>query len=280
MKKFTLLLVAICLSLAATAQLETPAPSPVGTISQKVGLTEVKIEYSRPSAKGRVVFGKLVPFGEMWRTGANASTKITIGADCNIEGQKLAKGTYAIYVIPTADAWEVIFNKNLTLWGTDGYKQEEDALRVKVKTGKAADRAETFTMDIINLTNNGCDLVFLWDNTKTSVHIGLNTDDEVMAAIKRTMDGPSAGSYARAAQYYADNGKDLKQALAWMDKALAMDGEKYWWLRQKSLMQAGLNDYKGATATAQRSIELAKADNDAHYVQMNEDSIAEWAKKK
>ncbi len=280
MKKFTFLLVAVCLSFAAIAQLETPAPSPTGTITQKVGLTEVKLEYSRPSAKGRVVFGKLVPYGEMWRVGANASTKFTVGANCTIEGQKLEKGTYAIYVTPTADAWEIIFNKDLTLWGTDGYKKEMDALRVSVKTDRLTDRAETFTIDVVNLTNNGCDVVFMWDNTKASFHVGLNTDEDVMAAIKKTMDGPSASSYARAAQYYADNGKDLKQALAWMDKAIAMEGEKYWWLRQKSLMQAGLNDYKGAITTAQRSIELAKVDNDAHYVQMNEDSIAEWTKKK
>ncbi|MFM2266639.1 MAG: hypothetical protein RL757_79 [Bacteroidota bacterium] len=266
-------------SVASQAQVLTPQPSPMAKSTQTVGLTDVSLEYSRPSAKGRKVFGELVPMGEVWRTGANASTKITFADSVEIGGQKLKKGTYAVYVIPQKDAWTVIFNNDLTLWGSDGYDEKKDALRVSAKTMMSKDKVETFTISTDNVTINGCDLTFAWDDVRVSVAIAVPTDQKVMGSIKTTMDGPSASAYFNAGRYYFESGKDLKQAIAWMDKGMEMGGEKFWMLRQKSLAQEKAGDLKAAIATAKKSLELAKKEKNMDYVRMNEKSIEEWSKK-
>ena len=267
----------------ANAQIKTPAPSPIGKISQEVGLIKVDIEYSRPSAKGRKVYGDLVPFGTMWRTGANASTKITVSEDAKVAGMPLPKGTYALYTIPGEKEWTVLFYKNSTFWGTPepkDFKEEDVQARVTVPSIPIRDLVETFTLNINNLRNNGGDLEIIWEYTKIVVPITTDTDNKVMKAIEATMAGPGANDFNAAARYYYEEKKDMGQALIWVDKALEKGGDKFWILRLKANILAEQGRYKDAIMVAGKSTELAKIDGNEDYPRMNDKSIAEWSKKK
>lgn len=267
-------------TLAAFGQIKTPQPSPVGKISQDVGLVKIDIEYSRPSAKGRKVFGDLVPFGEMWRTGANASTKVTFSENLKAGGKDLPKGSYALYTIPGENEWTIIFYKNTTFWGVPGsdFKDEDVAARFNVPAMKQAANVETFTMSVDNLKNSSADITLSWENTKVAIPLMLDTDAKVMADIKAQMEGPSQSTYYQSARYYFDEKKDMVKALEWINKALEK-GEKFWMLRLKAQILAEMGQYKDAITTAERSTQLAKADGNTDYPRMNEKSIAEWKKK-
>lgn len=283
MKKLFFLTVLFAASVVANAQIKTPAPSPVGKISQEVGLIKVDVEYSRPSAKGRKVFGDLVPFGQMWRTGANASTKVTVSDDAKVAGMPLPKGTYALYTIPGEKEWTVIFYKNTSYWGTPepkDFKEEEVQARVKVSSVPGRDLVETFTIGVNNLRNNGADLEIMWEYTKVIVPIMVDTETKVLKAIETTMDGPAANDYNAAARYYYEEKKDMAQALVWVDKALEKGGEKFWILRLKANILAELGRYKDAIMVAEKSTDLAKKEGNEDYPRMNTKSIAEWGKKK
>lgn len=275
------LLLAMAAYVPATAQIRTPAASPGCKITQDVGLIKVDVDYSRPSAKGRKIFGELVPFNELWRTGANATTKITFSDDASAGGTKIPKGTYVIFTTPGEKEWSVIFYKNTAISSSPGkdFKEEDVAARVKVPVQSIRDLVETFTIGFNNLRNNGADMEITWEYTKVVVPITVDTDAKVMADIKSTMDGPSANAYYAAGSYYYQEKKDMNQALAWVDKSLEKGGDKFWILRQKALILAELNRYKEAIAAAEKSSELAKADGNADYQRMNEKSIAEWKKK-
>ena len=284
MKK-TLLLTACCTLLVTllSAQIKTPQPSPTGKISQEVGLTKVEVEYSRPSAKGRKIFGDLVPFGDLWRTGANASTKVTFGDDVKVGGTALAKGTYALYTVPGERQWDIVFYKNTSLWGAPApadYKMEDVAAKVTVASSSLRDAVETFTIEISNLKNDGATIDLMWENTKVSVPFTQDTDSKVMADIKTQMEGPSANTYYSAARYYYEEKKDMKQALAWVDQSLTKGGDKFWILRLKANIQAELGMYKDAIATAEKSSALAKTEGNMDYQRMNAKSIEEWKMKK
>lgn len=282
MKKLTFLLVAL---LAATtilqAQIKTPAPSPVAKLTQEVGLTNVTIEYSRPSSKGRKIFGDLVPYNEMWRTGANASTKVTFGDDVMAGGNKLPKGTYALYTIPGEKTWTIIFHKNLTYWGTGGkdYKVEDDACRFEVPVQSAGVSVESFTIDVNNIKNNGADIILSWENTRVVIPFTSDTDTKVLADIKAQMSGPSANTYYQAARYYYEEKKDMAQALVWINSAMEKGGEKFWMMRYRALILAEMGRYKEAIEAATKSSEMAKADDNADYPRMNEKNISEWRTK-
>lgn len=278
---FTALFTLVSL-MPAFSQIKTPQPSPTSQVTQEVGLIKVDLDYSRPSAKGRKIYGDLVPFGALWRTGANASTKVTFSDEASVGGTKLAKGMYALYTIPGEKEWTIIFYKNTTLWGApaaDEFKEEDVAARFNVPVKMVSDKVETFTMNFSNLKNDGADLEIIWENTKVAVPIKVDTDAKVVADIKATMDGPSANAYWAAGRYYFDEKKDMKQALEWVSKAMEKGGEKFWMLRVKAQIQAELGQIKEAIATAEKSAELAKAENNNDYVRMNEKSIAEWKKK-
>lgn len=284
MKKLTYLsaLLMLIAFAPASAQIKTPAASPGCKVSQDVGLIKVDVEYSRPSAKGRKIFGDLVPFGDMWRTGANASTKVTFSDEAMAGGIKLPKGTYAFYTIPGEKEWAIIFYKNTTFWGAPepkDFKEEDVAARFSVPVMNISDRVESFSMNFDNIKNNGADLVLSWENTKVVVPITVDTDAKVVADIKATMEGPSANSYWAAGRYYFEEKKDMKQALEWVNKAMEKGGEKFWMLRVKAQIQAELGMHKDAIATAEKSIQMAKAESNDDYVRMNEKSIAEWKKK-
>jgi Protein of unknown function (DUF2911) len=280
MKKLFVLSLSVLLFLSAQAQIKAPQPSPVSKISQAVGLTDIAIEYSRPSAKARKVFGGLVPFNELWRTGANASTKLTFSENVKIAGNDLTKGTYALYTIPGEREWTVILHRNTTHWGTDEYKQEEDAFRFTVKPTSSANTVETFTMQLDNLKNNACDISLSWENTTVLIPVLLNTDEAMVSGIKRALDGPAAGDYYTAARYYHEENKDPKQALEWVIKSLEKGGDKFWILRLKALLQAKTGDFAGAIVSAEKSTELAKKEGNADYQRMNDASIKEWRNKK
>jgi hypothetical protein len=273
----------ICLMLSASlgfAQIKMPQASPAEKLNTKIGLTDVTLEYSRPGVKGRErnIFGGLVPYGEVWRTGANASTKVTFSDSVKVKGQWLPGGTYALYTIPGQDEWTVIFSKNLGLWGSMGYKQEEDALRVKVKPVNVGEPAETFTINFSDFSNNSANMNILWDFTKVSVPLETEVDSKVMAQIKETMSKPveNGGTYFQAANYYFRNGKDKQQALQWVDKAVEKD-DKYYIHYLRALILADLNKPKDAIKAAERSKELAKNEN-PEYVKMNEELIARLSK--
>lgn len=282
MKKSILLSAAMGITFAFNAQIKAPQPSPESTVKQAVGLTDVTVTYSRPSAKGRKVFGELVPMNEMWRTGANASTKITFSEPVKIEGNAVPAGQYALYAIPGAQEWTIVLHKNLTLWGTGGYNEAEDLLRVKVKPVAKQDFVETFTIDFSDFTATSAHLNLIWENTEVPVKIETNTDELMEKQIKaQLVDGPSAGTYAAAANYYLEKNVQLDQAIAWIDKAIEKRPEAFWYMHTKAKIQAKQGKKKEAIATAQKSMELAKAnkEGDFGYVLNNQKLIEELNKK-
>ena len=267
----------LLLSFNSQAQIETPAPSPGSTVTQKVGMTEIKIEYSRPSMKGRkIVGGDVVPFGELWRTGANSATKITTTDSITIMGKGLAKGSYVLLTKPGKDSWEIIFNKNPAVSVFD-YKPADDVVKVMVKPMANSMTVESFTMGVANITNNSADIEIAWENTVVRIPFTNDVDGKVMAQIKQKLDGPTQNDYFAMSQYYFETGKDLKESLEFANKAIAK-GERFWMLRHKSLVQAKLGDKKGAIESASRSLALAKEAKNNDYIRMNEKSIIEWSK--
>ena len=277
MRKLLTLALAGCLfsGAAFAQQLKVPAPSPLQTIDQAFALSNIKVEYSRPSAKGRTIYGDVVPFGKVWRTGANGSTKITFGEDVTIEGKPLAAGTYSIYTIPAKDRWEIMFSKNLNLGGdVANYNTADEALRVTVIPARLTDRVETFTINIGDMTSNSARLDLMWENTRASVAVKADIDAKIMANIAKTMEMDSRPYYQSAAYYY-DIGKDLGQALTWVNKAIDQNPKAFWVQHLKAKIQLKQGDKAGAIATAQKSIELARAAQNADYVTMNEKIISQ-----
>ena len=280
MRKVSFILT-VCLMVGAitcgTAQINTPQASPGASFTQKFGLTEIKMEYSRPGIKGRTIFGGVVPYGELWRTGANGATKFTTSDSITFGGKGLAKGTYVLLTKPGQSEWEIILNKNPDV-SVFNYKPEDNILSVKVPVTGLPFSIESFTMLASNITTNSCELQILWENTMVSIPMTNDVDSKVMAQIKQKLAGPTDGDYAAMSNYYFDNGKDPKQALEYMNKALAMGGDKFFLLRNKSLIQAKLGDKAGAIETAKKSLELSKTAKNADYIRMNEASIKEWSK--
>jgi hypothetical protein len=278
MKKLVLFAFALTLMFSVNAQIETPAPSPFSKVEQKVGLTDVTLEYSRPGMRGREVFGNLVPYGKLWRAGANKNTMITFSDAVVVDGTTLKAGSYAIFITPNEDSWDIIFYSDTNNWGAPKeLDNTKIALKTTVKTMKMPMTAETFTITIGNLTNNSAELGFVWENTMANVKFEVPTDAKVAAAIEKTMAGPSANDYYASAVYYMQEGKDLETAKTWMDKAMSMVKEPaFWQLRQQSLLYAKMGDKKNAIATAKKSLEGAREAGNADYVKMNTDSLKEW----
>jgi hypothetical protein len=277
LKKLSILLLIVGLTYSVNAQIKTPQPSPAAKIEQVVGLTDVTVEYSRPSMRGRTIYGGLVPYGKLWRTGANMNTKITFSDDVIVDGQELKKGSYAIYTIPNESSWEVIFYSDSNNAGTPReWDESKVAAKMTVQVYTVQATIESFTIMIGDLTSKSAILGFLWDSTYVGVPFEVPTDKLATKSIESVMNGPSNNDYFQAATYYHTEGKDLKQALAWMKKATAVDNPPFWQLRRMSLIQADLGDKAGAIATAKKSLAAAEKANNADYVKMNKESIAEW----
>ena len=261
----------------AQAQIQTPAASPHGTLSQTVGLTDVSVDYSRPNMRGREIFGALLPYGTIWRTGANATTKFTIDKPVKISGKELAAGTYSIYTVPGEDMWEVVFytdHSNPLITEFDDIKV---ALRTTVEPIDMPMTMETFTIVIDEVMADSAVLSLLWEDTIVPVKFEVMTDAEVMRNIDSALSGPSAGDYYNAAVYYLNSGKDISKSKEWMNKAMSMtETPRFWQLRQQSLILAKAGDKKAAIEAAKASLAGAKEAGNADYIKMNTDSLKEW----
>lgn len=280
MKKSILLLVSAFISFAVQGQLMTPQPSPSAKLEQKVGLTDLTVEYSRPSMRGRTIFGNLVPYGELWRTGANKNSTISFSDAVTIGGKTLEAGSYAIFTKPGQSSWEVIFYSDTENWGTpQEWDDSKVAAKVNAEVFTMPMDVETFTISVDNLHNNGATLGMIWEKAYVGVPFTVPTQEIATKSIESVMSGPSAGDYYSAAAYYYDEGKDLNKAKEWIDKAVEMNKDAYWVSRRQSLIYAKLGDKKGAIEAAKRSMEAAKAAGNQDYVKLNQDSLQEWGAK-
>ena len=279
MKKTILILFVTLLTSSINAQIETPAPSPFQKIEQKVGLTSVIVEYSRPSMKGRKIFGGLEAYGKVWRTGANENTKITFSTDFMLDGKSLQKGTYALYTIPNKTTWDVILYTDTNNWGTPAkWDENKVAAKVTVTPINMPMDVETFTITFDDLTNNSAVLGILWENVYVPLKFETPTDKMVSKSIEKIMAGPSANDMYAAAVYYLEANKDIQIAKTWIDKAVVLTAKqpKFWYLRQQSLIHAKAGNKKTAIEAAKKSLELAKQAGNSGYVKMNKASLKEW----
>ncbi|WP_100614638.1 DUF2911 domain-containing protein [Confluentibacter citreus] len=280
MKKLLVLLLTITTVLAVEAQIVTPQPSPSSKVEQKVGLTDVTLEYSRPNMRGRKIFGDLVPYGQVWRLGANQNTKITFSTDVKVGEKTLKAGTYAVYAIPNATAWDVIFYTDATNGGLPAkWDDAKVAAKVNAEIYPLPMNIETFTISFDDLTSNSGVLGIMWEQIYVGVKIDVPTDDMVLTSINNVMNAtPTANDYFNAAVYYLQENKDIKQAKTWIDKAITMAGDKapFWQLRQQSLIYAKAGDKAGAIAVAKKSLAASEEEGNADYVKLNKDSLKEW----
>ncbi|MBK9731955.1 MAG: DUF2911 domain-containing protein [Chitinophagaceae bacterium] len=278
---YSLLLIAIALTGTFTAGAQTlnvPAPSPTATVNQKFATSSINLVYSRPGVKGRTIYGDLVPYDQVWRTGANAATKIAFGEDVKVEGKDVPAGKYALYTIPGKEQWVIILSKDTTLWGSEGYKSETDFMRFTVKPYTLSHLVESFTIDINSIKPNSCDITLYWEKTGVTFSVTADIDAKIMKQIDEAMKGEKP-PYWQAANYYFENGKDINQAYAWVNKAIAERPEAYWMMTAKAKMELKMEKNKEAVATATQAMELAKKENDNSYIQQNEKTI-EMAKGK
>jgi hypothetical protein len=281
MKRIVLFMSALALSVATQAQIKTPAPSPAAKVMQTVGLTDMTVEYSRPAMRDREIFGNLVPFGEVWRTGANANTTITFSEDVLVSGEKVSAGTYAIYTRPDKSEWEFMLYSDTNNWGVP---QDWDDSKVIAKaTAKVQEMPmdiESFTITFDDVMSDSVNLGFLWEDSYVALPIKAHTDKTVMSNIEATLNGPSAADYYAAAVYYSTNDKDIKKAQEWMTKAMGMmEQPAFWQLRQQSLIYAKAGNKKMAIETAKKSLAGAEKAGNADYIKMNNDSLKEWGAK-
>lgn len=270
----------------AQAQIVTPQPSPKSTVTQRVGLTDVTITYSRPSLKNREAFGAnspLAPYGKRWRTGANATTSIKFSDDVTVEGKKVSAGEYGLYTVPGAAEWTVVLNKSLKQGAdVDGFKDDQDVARFTIKPYKLASKVETFTISFAELTPATANVDLLWGLTGAKFKITADVDSKVQAQIEEKViknANPAAGDLAAAAVYYNDNNKELKQALTWIQKANATD-PKFWNVNTEAKIRLKMKDYKGAITAAEQSKKLALASTppNTEYAKMADELMADAKK--
>lgn len=278
MKNYLLIAFA-AVALATQAQIQTPQPSTASTVTNVVGLTEVKVEYSRPKAKGRKIYGEgetfLVPFGKLWRTAANSGSRVTFSDEVKIGGTTVPKGTYQMISTPGANEWTVIFSKDMTLGGsTNGYDAANDVAKITVKPEKLTERVELFTIEVTDIAENSktANIQIAWENTSVKVPFSVDFDAKVMKSIEaNTKVNP--GNLYQAALYYFENGKDLKQANEWITTAAAANPDAYWIWLTKARIQKANGDKKGALESATASRAAAEKAKNADYVKMNDELI-------
>lgn len=274
MKKFMLAALLVGSIMTSQAQLRTPAPSPLQTIKQDFGLGSIEIAYSRPAMKGRKIFGDLVPYGNVWRTGANSATTLQFSDEVTIGGVKLAPGKYGLLSIPNKDSWTLIISKQTDVTSPSAYKQEMDVVRVNVPVSKTNDRTENFMIQVDNIKPTQCQIELSWDQVKVALTVDTDIDTRIMQQINTAMQGEKP-PYYNAAMYFMDNGKDLNQALSWFEKAATATPTAYWVLHQLANCQAKLGKKAEAKVSAQKSKELALAAKNMDYVKLNDKLLAE-----
>lgn len=285
MKTIPLILVVFWCAIIS-AQLDHPKASPFSRIEQHVGLSKISIEYSRPAAKGRVIFGTdsnglpgLVPYGRIWRVGANESTKITFDTDVRISGHVIPKGVYALYAFPSEKQWEIVFHKNTAHWG-DGraaYNPAEDILRLTAIPTKVLDFQENFMISFDGLTYDRVDMVLHWAHTQIKVPIRVDTKQVMERQIQQKLDNnPTAQTYYEIARYYQEQGIQPLVALEYVNKALELGGETYYFYRIKALVLAALGRYKAAIVSATKSMEISESLGKDEFVRLNQRNINDW----
>jgi hypothetical protein len=277
MKRFFLPLLLLMFGFSE-AQVKTPQPSPFAELTQAIGLTEFNVKYSRPSMRERVIFGDLVPYDKLWRTGANKNTIISFNDDIVFGGQKVKAGEYAIFTKPNKENWTIYLYKDTENWGTP-QKWDESliAAQTVVEVSPLDNAVESFTVDFGHFTKNSAHLIMSWENTSTHTLIEVPTDDKVMASIEMAMGGPKPADYYSAAVYYLQTDKDIDKAKKWIDKAMeSRDDKPFWMLRQQSLIYAKAGEKAEAIKLAKMSLKGAQEANNADYVKMNTASLKEW----
>lgn len=272
-------LVFLFFSTALYSQLDHPKASPAATVTQEVGFTTIGIDYSRPAARGRKIFGDLVPYGRIWRVGANASTKITVDFEIQVMGNKLPVGTYALYAFPEEDEWEIVFHKNITYWG-DGrkeYNAEEDVFRIALKPEESSAYHENFLIAFDSITHDSASLNLYWAHTKISIPMTVNTHELMEQKIEERLSHQAKPqTYYEAARYYVEQDINHETALVYLKNAIELGGDTYYFHRVKSLSEAELGDYKAAIKSAEKSLELAEKQGKDEFVRMNQKNIDLW----
>ena len=267
-------LLTLCTFSIAQAQLKVPAASPAQTTKQSFALGDITLEYSRPAVKGRTIFGDLVPYDKVWRTGANATSKITFSSDVKLEGKEVKAGTYGLFTIPGKTTWEVMLSKDLALGANVGaYNKENEVVRVQVKPTTLANKVETFTLNIADILPNSAVLEIMWDKTRVPVAITADIDQTIVKNIEASL-ASDKPAYFEAASYYYDTNRDLKQALGWVTKATEQNPNAYWIMLLKARIEMKLNEKANAIASAEKTVALATAGKNADYVKMANDLIA------
>jgi hypothetical protein len=264
------------ITITAFAQtLKTPVKSPFQSIKQTIGLSDVTIEYSRPSVRNRKVYGDLVPFKKIWRTGANSATKITFQEEVKVAGSILPAGTYAIYTIPDQGSWEIMFYKDLTLGGnTSEYKAENEVLKISLNTQELKDKVETFTIAFADLTANSANIELNWEFTRVSIPLAFDIDKKIMTDIDNIMSADKR-PYYQAANYYYENDKDLNKAMEWINKAVEQDASAYWVFLLKAKILLRQKNAKAAAEVAKTVISIATKEKDDSYVKQAEKIITD-----
>ncbi|MFN3874975.1 MAG: DUF2911 domain-containing protein [Flavobacteriales bacterium] len=262
----------------ATAQ-KLPQPSPLGKVEQVVGLTTITVEYSRPSAKGRTIFGGLVPFGEVWRTGANKCTTIEFDTPVEIAGQPVKAGKYSLFTVPGEESWLVILNRNTDLWGADERKEGDDVLRVKVPRGKVEDPVETFTITFSLGRMDNAVMNLLWEYMWIPIEIHADCTAQALRNIDEALAKPDAkySAFNNSARFCVERNLRLADALDWAERSVSME-KRYWNTYTLALARAANGKHKEAIAAAEESMRLAQAEKDQNYVSMCRERIEEWTK--
>jgi hypothetical protein len=270
MKKLILLGLMACSFGLSAQSIKTPAPSPLQSIKQDFALSSIEVVYSRPSAKGRKIYGDLVPFGKVWRTGANQATQITFGEDVKVGNAPIKAGKYTLLSIPGKDSWEILFCKPDVAAGS--YKPESEVARVSVKPSMLPFSIETFMIVFGEQTANSTKMSIMWDNVEVEFSISADIDSKIMTDIDKVMNNDNKPYFA-AASYYFDSGKDLGKALEWVNKATDMNPKAYWMAHLKAKILAKQGNKAAAIETAKKSMELAKEGKNDDYVSLNEKLI-------
>lgn len=273
MKSIRLLLLFLATATVSFAQIDIPRPSPLGTVTQNVGLNTITIEYSRPGVKERTIFGELVPFGEVWRTGANARTTITLADDAVLGGEPVPAGTYGLFTIPGKEMWTIILSTDHTS-SAGTYTEENDLVRLQVKAAMSREMVETFTINVADIRNETATIELAWENMRVHIPFKTEVHATVMEQIAQATAGVDPMVYYRSAMYYYDTEEDLEQAAQWMKLALKQR-QTFWMMHGYAKILAGLGDVDNAVAHAEKSMKMAEEAGSDHYVMLNKKLIEE-----
>lgn len=256
--------------------LKAPAPSSTQTIKQTFALSSIELSYSRPGVKNRKIFGELVPFNQVWRTGANGATTLTFSDTVSINGTKLAPGTYGLLSIPNEKSWTLIISKQTNVTSSGAYRQDQDILRYEAPTAALSNAVETFTIQFANVKDGSCDLQIMWDKTMVTLPVTTNIEGSMLAQINQVMKDPRP--YYAAAMYYMNNGQDLNQALEWMNKAIEQNPKDLRNQYQKANLLVKMGRFAEAKTVASKGLETANANKNENYIKMFEAQLKDMKK--